>query len=131
MDGTRTPQATAEFKKRNDRLVAQYSQFQLLPALKNDGALTLARTLPTWGHHHGACRIAPRRRAGRKPKVDGLSTDQRRFVAWAQLWIYKAREELIRPRAATDHHANSVVRGCAPLLNLDFPPVPSVPGPVM
>jgi putative endopeptidase len=41
------------------------------------------------------------------------------FVAWSQLWIYKAREELIRLRAATDYHANSVVRGYGPLMNPD------------
>jgi putative endopeptidase len=53
-----------------------------------------------------------------QPKVDGLSTDQR-FVAWSQLWIYRAREELIHMRAATDYHANSVMRGYGPLMNLD------------
>lgn len=115
-----TPQATAEFKKRNDRLVAQYSQFQLLPGLKVDGALTLGENTADLGGITMAHAALHRALKGRpQPKVDGLSTDQRCFVAWAQLWIYKAREELIRLRAATDYHANSVVRGYAPLLNLD------------
>ena len=51
--------------------------------------------------------------------MDGLSTDQRCFVAWSQLWIYKAREERIRLLAATDYHAIGFVRAVAPLLNLD------------
>jgi predicted metalloendopeptidase len=115
-----TPQATAEFKKRNDLLVAQYNQFQLLPGLKVDGALTLGENTADLGGITMAHAALHRALKGKpQPKVDGLSTDQRCFVAWSQLWIYKAREELIRVRAATDYHANSVVRGYAPLMNLD------------
>jgi putative endopeptidase len=115
-----TPRATAEFKKRNDLLVAQYNQFQLLPGLKVDGALTLGENTADLGGITMAHAALHRALKGKpQPKVDGLSTDQRCFVAWAQLWIYKAREELIRVRAATDYHANSVVRGYAPLMNLD------------
>ncbi|WP_088283112.1 M13 family metallopeptidase [Ideonella sp. A 288] len=115
-----TPRATAEFKKRNGRLVAQYSQFQLLPGLKVDGALTLGENTADLGGITMAHAALHRALKGKpQPKVDGLSTDQRCFVAWSQLWIYKAREELIRVRAATDYHANSVVRGYGPLLNLD------------
>lgn len=115
-----TPQAQAEFKKRNDRLVAQFNQFQLLPGLKVDGALTLGENTADLGGITMAHAALHRALKGKpQPKVDGLTTDQRCFVAWAQLWIYKAREELIRVRAATDYHANSVVRGYAPLMNLD------------
>jgi putative endopeptidase len=115
-----TPQATAEFKKRNDLLVAQYSQFQLLPGLNLDGALTLGENTADLGGITMAHAALHRALKGKpQPKVDDLTTDQRCFVAWSQLWIYKAREELIRVRAATDVHANSVVRGYAPLMNLD------------
>lgn len=115
-----TPQAAAEFKKRNALLVAQYSRFQLLPGLRLDGALTLGENTADLGGITLAHAALHRALKGRpQPRVDGLSTDQRCFVAWAQLWIYKAREELVRVRAATDVHANSVVRGYAPLMNLD------------
>jgi putative endopeptidase len=115
-----TPQATAEFTMRNDRLVAQFNQFQLLPGLKLDGALTLGENTADLGGITMAHAALHRALKGKpQPKVDGLTTDQRCFVAWAQLWIYKAREELIRVRAATDYHANSVVRGYGPLMNLD------------
>lgn len=115
-----TPRARAEFKKRNDRLVAQFNQFQLLPGLKVDGALTLGENTADLGGITMAHAALQRALKGKpQPKVDGLSTDQRCFVAWSQLWIYKAREELIRVRAAIDYHANSAVRGYAPLLNLD------------
>lgn len=115
-----TPKAKAEFKKLNDRLVAQFSQFELLPGLKVDGALKLGENTADLGGITLAHAALHRALKGKpQPRLDGLSTDQRCFVAWSQLWIYKAREELIRLRAATDYHANSVVRGYAPLMNLD------------
>jgi predicted metalloendopeptidase len=115
-----TPQATAEFKKRNDVLVAQYNQFQLLPGLNLDGALTLGENTADLGGITLAHAALHRALMGKpQPKVDGLNTDQRCFVAWAQLWIFKAREEYIRMLAAIDVHGNSVVRGYAPLMNLD------------
>ena len=119
-----TPQATAEFKKRNDLLVAQYSQFQLLPGLNQNGALTLGENTADLGGitlaHAALHRALHRKFKGKpQPKVDGLTTDQRCFVAWAQLWIFQAREEYTRMLAAIDVHGNSVVRGYAPLMNLD------------
>lgn len=115
-----TPAATAEFKKRNDRLVAQFNQVQLLPGLPLDGALTLGENTADLGGITLAHAALQRALKGQpQPRVDGLTTDQRCFVAWAQLWIYKAREERIRLLAAIDYHANSAVRGYAPLLNLD------------
>ena len=115
-----TPKATAEFKKRNDVLVAQYNQFQLLPGLNLDGALTLGENTADLGGITLAHAALHRALKGKpQPKVDGLSTDQRCFVAWAQLWIFKAREEYTRMLAAIDVHGNSVVRGYAPLMNLD------------
>ena len=54
-----------------------------------------------------------------QPRIDGLTTDQRCFVAWAQMWAYKGRPERIRALAAADYHANSTLRGFAPLVHLD------------
>jgi putative endopeptidase len=44
-----TPQATAEFKKRTDVLVQQYSEFTLLPGLKHNGELTLTENTADLG----------------------------------------------------------------------------------
>ena len=45
--------------------------------------------------------------------------DRRCFVAWAQLWTYKARTERIRLLATTDFHALGFLRGFGPLRNMD------------
>lgn len=116
-----TPKALEAFKQRTDVLVAQVNQLDVLPGLKQNGLLTLGENTADLGGitlAHGALQRALK---GRKapPKVDGLTTDQRCFVAWSQLWTYKARDERIRLLAATDYHAIGFVRGVQPLRNLD------------
>ena len=115
-----TPQATADFKKRTDVLVQQYSEFTLLPGLKHNGELTLTENTADLGGITLAHAALQRHLAGKpQPKIDGLSTDQRCFVAWAQMWAYKGRPERVRMLAAIDYHASSPLRGHAPLLHLD------------
>ncbi|MGB2816610.1 MAG: M13 family metallopeptidase [Burkholderiaceae bacterium] len=115
-----TPQAKAEFKKRTDVLVQQYSEFTLLPGLKHNGELTLTENTADLGGITLAHAALHRALAGKpQPKIDGLTTDQRCFVAWAQMWAYKARPERVRQLAAIDYHASTPLRGYAPLLHMD------------
>lgn len=51
--------------------------------------------------------------------VDGLTADQRCFVAWTQMWAYKGRSERLRFLVSVDVHAIASVRAVAPLLHLD------------
>lgn len=115
-----TPKASAEFKKRTDVLVQQYGAFTLLPGLKHNGELTLTENTADLGGITLAHAALHRHLAGTpQPRIDGLTTDQRCFVAWAQMWAYKGRPERIRALAAADYHANATLRGFAPLVHLD------------
>lgn len=115
-----TPHAVAEFKKRTDVLVAQYSGYSLLPGLKHNGELTLTENTADLGGITLAHAALARALEGRpQATIDGLGTDQRCFVAWAQMWGFKARPERTRLLAAVDYHGNSTLRGFAPLLHLD------------
>ncbi|MEK8051005.1 M13 family metallopeptidase [Ideonella sp. DXS22W] len=115
-----TPRAAADFAQRTDALARQVSRVELLPGLKQDGTLTLGENTADLGGITLAHAALQRALKGRTlPKVDGMTADQRCFVAWSQLWIYKAREERIRLLAATDYHAIGFVRATQPLLNLD------------
>jgi putative endopeptidase len=115
-----TPQAAAEFKKRTDVLVAQYSEFTILPGLKHNGLLTLTENTADLGGITLAY-SALKRALGDKTqtKIDGLTSDQRCFVAWSQMWAYKGRPERLRMLAAADYHANATLRGYVPLVHLD------------
>ncbi len=115
-----TPQASAEFKKRTDMLVQQYSQFTILPGLKHNGLLTLTENIADLGGitlAHAALHRALKGQA--QPRIDGMTTDQRCFVAWSQMWAYKGRPERLRFLVARDYHANSSLRSFVPLLHLD------------
>jgi putative endopeptidase len=115
-----TPQAKAEFKKRTDVLVRHYGEFTLLPGLKHNGELTLTENTADLGGITLAHAALQRALAGKpQPKIDGLTTDQRCFVAWAQMWAYKGRPERVRFLAAADYHGATPLRGYVPLLHLD------------
>jgi putative endopeptidase len=115
-----TPQAKAEFKKRTDVLVQQYGEFTLLPGLKHNGELTLTENTADLGGITLAHAALQRSLAGKpQPKIDGLTTDQRCFVAYAQMWAYKARPERVRQLAAIDYHGSTPLRAFAPLVHLD------------
>jgi putative endopeptidase len=115
-----TPQATADFKKRTDVLVEQYSQFMILPGLMHNGALTVTENTADLGGITLAHAALQRyMKTHPLPKKDGLSADQRCFVAWSQLWASKARPERLRYLVANDYHSVNAVRAVAPLQHLD------------
>lgn len=115
-----TPAATAEFGKRTQLLVDQFNQFSVLPGLVQSGTLTLTENTADLGGITLAHAALNRALKGEQtPTVDGLTTDQRCFVAWAQLWTFKARTERIRYLAANDFHALGFLRGFGPLRNMD------------
>jgi putative endopeptidase len=115
-----TPQANAEFKRRTDVLVDQYSQYEILPGLMHNGAMTVTENTADLGGITLAHAALQRYLAKNPmPDVDGLTADQRCFVAWTQTWAYKARPERLRYLVSVDVHAIASVRAIAPLLHLD------------
>lgn len=115
-----TPQANAEFLNRTNVLVDQYNRFEILPGLMHNGRLTLSENTADLGGITLAHAALQRHLAKQPlPEIDGLSSDQRCFVAWSQMWAYKGRSERLRVLVANDYHAISSVRAVAPLLHLD------------
>jgi predicted metalloendopeptidase len=115
-----TPEATAKFKLRTDVLVEQYSQYEILPGLMHNGALTVTENTADLGGITLAHAALQRYLANKPlPKIDGLDADQRCFVAWSQMWAYKARPERLRLLVSIDTHAIASIRATAPLQHLD------------
>ncbi len=115
-----TPQATTRFTQRTDVLVNQYNQYQILPGLMHNGRQTLTENTADLGGITLAHAALQRQlKQSPLPKIDGLSSDQRCFVAWSQMWAYKARSERLRLLVSIDVHAISSVRAVAPLFHLD------------
>lgn len=115
-----TPEATAKFTQRTDVLVDQYNRFRILPGLMHNGRQTVTENTADLGGITLAHAALQRHLADHPlPRIDGMSSDQRCFVAWSQMWAYKARPELLRYLVSVDYHAITSVRAIAPLVHLD------------
>jgi putative endopeptidase len=115
-----TTEADRRFKQRTDVLIEQYNAYEILPGLMHNGAMTVTENTADLGGitlAHAALRRALAKNPA--PAVDGLTADQRCFVAWTQMWAAKARSERLRYLVSVDVHAVSSVRAVAPLLHLE------------
>jgi predicted metalloendopeptidase len=110
----------ASFKKRSQALVSQYSVFEVLPGLKVNGQLTLGENIGDLGGL-GVAYQAYRRSLGGKdaPVLGGLSGDQRFFMAWAQVWRSKYRDEALRSLVLSNPHTPPLMRVNGSVRNVD------------
>lgn len=107
----------AEFKKRTNALVAQYSSFKPFTDLNLNGEFTLGENIGDLGGMTIALKAYHASLKGKPaPVLDGFTGDQRVFIGWGQVWLSKSREQAIRKQVATDPHSpaefriNGVVR---------------------
>jgi len=108
---------TEAFRKRVDRLAAQYDEFVVLPGLNVNGRLTLGENIGDLGGLSVAYDAYHRSLSGAAPPVlDGLTGDQRFFLSYAQIWRSLYREQQLRSQVLSNPHSppkfrvNGVVR---------------------
>ena len=115
-----TEQDAAAFTVRANRLIKEFSDFQALPGLKVNGANTIGENIGDLGGlnmAHEAYVISLKGAAA--PVIDGLTGDQRFFLAWAQAWREKDRDGFLRELVMSDVHSPSRFRVNGPLPNID------------
>ncbi|MES2405668.1 MAG: M13 family metallopeptidase [Pseudomonadota bacterium] len=106
-----TPADLKHFEAATDALAAQYSSYEALPGLHVDGKQTLGEDIADVSGLTAAYRAYHLALDGRPaPEVDGLSGDQRFFIAFGQAWRSKIRDAALRQRLATDVHAPAEFR---------------------
>jgi len=110
----------ASFKKRSAGLAAQYGAFEALPGLKVNGQLTLGENIGDLGGL-GVAYQAYRRSLGGKeaPVIDGLTGDRRFFLAYAQVFRTKYRDEALRTMVLSDAHSPAQFRVNGVVRNVD------------
>lgn len=115
-------ETAAKYNVQADRLAAQFDQYEPIPGVKIKGRLTLGENLADLGGLETAY-AAYRRyvaRHGEPPVLDGLTGDQRFFLAYAQAWQGKRRDEAVRQQLLSDPHSpekyrvNGIVRNFGP-----------------
>jgi putative endopeptidase len=101
-----TPQDFKRFEQAGQALVKQYDAYEALPGLHINGKLTLGENVADVAGLAAAYDAYKASLNGKPaPVINGMTGDQRFFIAFAQSWLSKMREETLRQRIATDGHA--------------------------
>ena len=115
---------TAEDAKRFEAQAAgfgaQYGTYEPVPGMHINGQLTmgeniadLAGVLIALDAYHASLKGKP------APVIDGLTGDQRFFLAYAQAWRGKYRPDSVKQQVASDPHSPDNFRVIGPLRNVD------------
>jgi putative endopeptidase len=114
-----TPQDAAHFAATTQKLVEQYNHYEALPGLYVNGQQTLGENIAdvaglavAYAAYHRSLHGKP------APVIDGLTGDERFFLAYAQSWRVKIRDAELRQRLSTDVHAPDNIRAQA-VRNID------------
>jgi len=116
-----TDAAKKAFKDRTAALTAQYDAYEPVPGTHIKGGLTLGENIGDLGGIEAAYAAFQRYQAqhGKAAVIDGVSGDQRFFLAYAQAWRSKAREGALRQQLITDPHSPAKYRTNGVVRNVD------------
>ena len=116
-----TDAAKKAFKDRTAALTAQYDAYEPVPGTHIKGGLTLGENIGDLGGIEAAYAAFQRYQSqhGKAAVIDGLSGDQRFFLAYAQAWQSKAREGAVRQQLITDPHSPAKYRTNGAVRNVD------------
>ena len=108
------------FKALTTELGKQYASYEAAPGVFINGDLTMGENIGDMSGLEVAY-LAYKLSLGGKPAplVDGLTGDQRFFLAYAQAWRGEQRDEAIKTQVASDPHSPRRYRIIGPLRNLD------------
>nr|MDQ2878147.1 M13 family metallopeptidase [Pseudomonadota bacterium] len=117
-----TPEAKKAYAAHTAALAAQYDAYEAVPGTHVNGKLTLGENIGDLSGIENAYEAYQLYQAkhGKAPVIGGLTGDQRFFLAFAQAWQSKMREDALRARTLTDPHSppyfrvNGVVRNFDP-----------------
>jgi putative endopeptidase len=99
---------------------AQYATYEAAPGAFINPDLTMGENLADLAGLEVAYDAYHRSLGGKEaPVIDGLTGDQRFFLAFAQAWRDKARDDAIKQQVASDPHSPSRWRIIGPLRNVD------------
>jgi putative endopeptidase len=115
---------TAEDAKRFDAEAKvfgdEYAKFEAAPGAFVNPKLTMGENIADFAGIQVALDAYHQSLGGKPaPEVDGLTGDQRFFLAFAQVWREKQREDALRSQVTTDPHSPGRFRVLGPLQNVD------------
>jgi putative endopeptidase len=116
-----TADAAKAFGARAAVLGAQFGTYEPVPGVHINGKLTMGENLGDLGGLEAAYAAWRRYVAkhGEPPVIDGLTGDQRFFIAYAQSWQNKVREGALRQQLLSDPHSPAEYRVNGIVRNVD------------
>lgn len=114
------PADAERYRTQTDALVAQFGQYEPLPGDHIDGALTLGENIADLAGLEVAYDAYRLSLGGEEaPIIDGLTGDQRFFLAYAASWKQVCRDEFAEGSLQTDVHAPAKFRVNGIVRNMD------------
>ena len=116
-----TKDDSTQFRDRTKMVVKQYNNFVTRDTLKVNGELTQGENIADLGGltlAYAAYQISLKGKPAPLP-IDGLTSDQRFFISWAQVWRGDMRTEALKNLLKTNPHSPYNARVNVPLSNLD------------
>ena len=116
-----TPSTAKLYTAKASRLVDQYNGYEPIPGVHIKGQLTLGENLGDLGGLEVAYSAYRKYVAqhGEPPVIDGLTGDQRFFIAYGYSWENKQREGALRAQLLTNEHSPAKYRVNGVVRNVD------------
>jgi putative endopeptidase len=116
-----TPATAKLYTNHADALVKQYDSYEPIPGVHIKGQLTLGENLGDLGGLEVAYAAYRKYVAehGEPPVIDGLTGDQRFFIAYGYSWETKQREGALRAQLLTNEHSPAKYRVNGVVRNVD------------
>jgi putative endopeptidase len=115
-----TPADAERFKALTSELGKQYAAYEAAPGVFINGELTMGENIGDMSGIEVAYEAYKMSLGGKPaPVIDGLTGDQRFFLAFAQGWRGEQRDDAIKTQVASDPHSPRRYRVIGPLRNLD------------
>lgn len=115
-----TTEDAARFEAQAKAFGAQYATYEAAPGAFINPDLTMGENIADLAGLEVAYDAYHRSLGGKPaPVIDGMTGDQRFFLAFAQAWRDKAREDAIKQQVASDPHSPSRWRIIGPVRNVD------------
>ena len=115
-----TAEDLAKFKEKSKALQAQFDAYTVLDTIHVNGKLTMGENIGDLGGLNAAYEAYKMTNEWKAGKVvDGFTTDQRFFLAWAQVWRTTILPETAAQLIVTDSHSPGEYRTIGAPVNMD------------
>jgi len=115
-----TKEDAESFKKQTEVLVEQFNSYKMLDSLHVNGKLTIGENIADMGGLTVAYVALQKAMEGKdmNVKIDGFTSDQRFFLAYAQVWRGNTRDKELMRRLKEDVHSPKEARVNAQVYNI-------------